>query len=79
MGPPGSPRFSKQCSTGFRWCAVVQLVHKRKGTRCLRWAWAKHNWKYLFLRPTILQEIVDRYNAKFRPTETTAAEAGPST
>ena len=33
-----------------------------------------YNWKYLFLRPTI-QEIVDRYNAKFRPTKTTAAEA----
>ena len=30
--------------------------------------------KYLFLRPTI-QEIVDRYNAKFRLTKTTAAEA----
>ena len=26
--------------------------------------------KYLFLRPTI-QEVVDRYNAKFRPRKTT--------
>jgi len=29
--------------------------------------------------PTTIQEMVDRYNTKFRPTETTAAEAGPST
>ena len=27
-----------------------------------------YNWKYLFLRPTIL-EIIERYNAKFRPTK----------
>ena len=27
-----------------------------------------YNWKYLFLRPTI-QEIVERYNTKFRPNQ----------
>ena len=44
---------------GARWCNWCTNAREHAAR-----AWTNYNWKYLFLRPTI-QELVDRYNAKF--------------
>ena len=77
-GPPGQPALQQAVQHRFSMVRGGAIGAQTQGNTLLDMGVANYNWKYLFLRPTI-QELVDRYNAKFRPTETTAAEAGPST